>query len=273
MLESVFENANAYSLLSGIGFALALIVAAALAYKRHALDLSFAALCVIAAIGLFFGAHIMYFLVGLPDFIAYAGTGAISDMGSLIDTVLGYSNGLVFYGGLLGALLSLFIALRRTRATMNMRENLNNFVVVFPLFHAFGRIGCALNGCCYGIEYHGLFAITYTEEAIRGSVNADIADFSRFPVQPLEAALEFILFGVLLFIYLKYKDKYSLTCIYLLSYSVIRFFDEFLRGDAVRGIWGPFSTSQWISLFVFAGVIIWLLVKYKKRRAPETSGA
>ena len=273
MFEALFESADAYNILSGIGFAAALIVCALLAYKRKALDFSFAALCVVAAVGLFLGAHLMYFIVGLPDFISYVKTGAVFNMTSFIDAVLNYSNGLVFYGGLLGALLALFIALKRTKATLNMRENLNNFVVVFPLFHAFGRIGCTLNGCCYGIEYHGIFALTYTQEAIRGSVNADIADFPRFPVQPLEAALEFILFGVLLFIYLKYKDKYSLTCIYLLSYSVIRFFDEFLRGDSVRGIWGPFSTSQWISLFVFAGVIIYLLIRRKGKPSPEASAA
>ena len=269
MFEALFENANAYNICSGIGFAAALIVCLALAYKRKALDFSFAALCVIAAVGLFAGAHLLYFAVGFADFISYVKTGAVFNMTSFIDAVLNYSNGLVFYGGLLGALLALFIALKRTKATMNMRANLNNFVVVFPLFHAFGRIGCTLNGCCYGIEYHGLFALTYTQEAVRGSVNADIADFSRFPVQPLEALLEFILFGVLLFIYLKYKDRYSLTCIYLFSYSIIRFFDEFLRGDAVRGIWGPFSTSQWISLFILIGIIIYRVCTRHTARAES----
>ena len=264
MAESFLENISAYGFFSAIGFVLALAVITFFAWKRKALGFDFAVLCAAAAVGLFFGAHILYFIVGLPDFIAYCRTGAVYDIGSFFDGVLSYSGGMVFYGGLLGALLVLSIALKISKNTLNMRENLNNFVVAFPLFHAFGRIGCTFNGCCYGIEYHGIFAVTYTSEHIKGSVNADIADFPRFPVQPLEAVLELMLFAVLLIIYLKYKDKYSITAIYLFSYSIIRFFDEFLRGDAVRGIWGPFSTSQWISLFVLAGVIIYLLKQKQK---------
>lgn len=272
MFENLFENANPYNICAAIGFVLALAVTVLLAIRRRALNFEFIALCFIAATGLFFGAHIMYLLVSLPEFIQYCQSGAVFNMDSFIDAIFMYGGGMVFYGGLLGALLALFVALKKMKATMNMRSNLNNFVTAFPLFHAFGRIGCTLNGCCYGIEYHGIFALTYTEDHIRGSVNADIADFSRFPVQPLEALLEFILFGVLLFICLKYRDKYSLTCIYLFSYSIIRFLDEFLRGDAVRGIWGPFSTSQWISLFILIGVIIYWFRKAVRPAAKTEKG-
>lgn len=264
MYELLLENVSAYGICTAAGFVAAAAVVVLLAWRRKALSFEFLALSIIAIIGTFLGAHIMYFIVGLPEFIEYCRGGSVINFDTFIDAVFSYSSGLVFYGGLLGALASLAIACRSSRFTVNMRSELNNFCVAFPLFHALGRIGCAINGCCYGIEYHGLFAIHYTEDHIRGSVNADIADFPRFPVQPLEAAIELIIFAVLLFIYLKYKDRYSITCIYLLLYSIVRFFDEFLRGDTVRGSWGPFSTSQWISLIIFCSVTVYLLIRRRK---------
>ena len=38
--------------------------------------------------------------------------------------------------------------------------------------------------------------------------------------------------------------------LYFVLYGILRFVDEFFRGDSIRGIWGPFSTSQYISLFI-----------------------
>ena len=66
---------------------------------------------------------------------------------------------------------------------------------------------------------------------------------------------------------LKKEDAVSITSIYLISYSIIRFADEYLRGDVVRGLWGPFSTSQWISLAILIGTVIVLIVQ--KTRTPQ----
>ena len=172
---------------------------------------------------------------------------------------------MVFYGGLLFVLLFLYIYCKRVK--LPVRRYMNIMVVTFPLFHFFGRIGCTLSGCCYGMEYHGPFALTYPAAIINEGVNDHLADFSRFPIQPMEAMLELILFIVLLIIYIKKEDAVSITGIYLISYSIIRFADEYLRGDVVRGIWGPFSTSQWISLAILIGTVIVLIVQ--KTRAPQ----
>ncbi len=56
--------------------------------------------------------------------------------------------GLSFYGGLLGGLAGLLGAIRKKR--MPVRPTLDALVSVLPLGHAFGRMGCFLNGCCYG---------------------------------------------------------------------------------------------------------------------------
>ena len=239
-----------------IGLILSLVVIVFLSKRRDLVRGQLAFLALFLLIGVFLGAHLLFFIVGLPDFIAnYNG----QSMAEFLDAFLVASSGMVFYGGLLGGLLFLFIGCRIYK--LPLRENLNNFAVVFPLFHCLGRIGCVLTGCCYGVEYHGPLAIFYDETYLNPGVNDGINDYSRFPVQLLEAAIELLIFVVLLLIYIKKEDKYSITCIYLLVYSVVRFADEFLRGDDLRGFWGPLSTSQWISIAIFIAVIIYLIVR------------
>ena len=211
-----------------------------------------------AIIGMFIGAHLLFFIVGLPDFISsYKDT--VYSVQSFINAVLNASSGMVFYGGLLGAMLGVIIYCRVSH--INGRTYMNIASCAFPMLHAFGRIGCALGGCCYGIEYHGLFAIQYTAAQIKPGISDHIADFPRFPVQPMEALIEFLICFIMIRIYLKYENRYSIAAIYLFTYGIVRFSDEFLRGDVIRGLWGPFSTSQWIALFCIIGTVIYFISK------------
>lgn len=77
------------------------------------------------------------------------------------------------------------------------------------------------------------------------------------------AGLELLLFICLYRGCRRKSDGYRLLGFYLFLYGLARFGLEFLRGDAYRGFWGPFSTSQWISLpTVFLG--IYLLVRVER---------
>ena len=218
--------------------------------------------CVSAIVGMFIGAHLLFFLVGLPGFGEKYGS-TIYDVQSFLLAVFQAASGMVFYGGLFGAILGILIYCHVWK--LPVRCYLNPIAAVFPLMHAFGRIGCALGGCCYGMEYHGLFAIQYTENHINPGISDHIADFPRFPVQPLEALLEFALFTMLIILLLKTGDRYSITAIYLFSYGIIRFLDEFLRGDVIRGFLGPFSTSQWIALFSILGMLLWFFLRRRNQ--------
>lgn len=219
-----------------------------------------------AIAGMLVGAHLLFFITGLPSFGEKYGSYIIS-VQTLLDAVLDASSGMVFYGGLYGAIIGVMIFCRIRH--LNSRTYLNVAACAYPLLHAFGRIGCAIGGCCYGIEYHGFMAIQYTAANINPGISDHIADFPRFPVQPLEAIAEFILCFILTRMLLKTDNKYSLLAIYLFSYGIIRFLDEFLRGDEVRGLWGPFSTSQWIALISIIGVVIYYITS-KKRSAYHT---
>ncbi|MEY8318756.1 prolipoprotein diacylglyceryl transferase family protein [Oscillospiraceae bacterium 50-58] len=67
--------------------------------------------------------------------------------------------GFVFYGGVPAGIAGLYLAgrLHHIRVIDYLRACLPSL----PLVHGFGRIGCALAGCCYGIPYSGPFALTY----------------------------------------------------------------------------------------------------------------
>lgn len=250
---------NFYGIFTAIGLVFSLLVIYLLSRKRSLVidDLVFCGIW--TAVGAFLGAHILFFIVNAPDFFVGLSANPPIDVGDFFTRLYFAASGLVYYGGLLGALAAILIYTKKKY--LPARQYLNLFVLVFPLFHGIGRIGCVFSGCCYGIEYHGFAALHYPDSVIVPGINDHITDFSRFPVQPMEALIEFIIFAILLIIYLKKGDTIAIAPIYLLSYAVIRFLDEFLRGDEQRGIWGPFSTSQWIALIIIAATLIYYIVR------------
>lgn len=202
-------------------------------------------LAAVVAIGILVGSRILFVITMLPSIFADF------SFDRLLNTVI--NGGFVFYGGLLGTIAAVFIYGRARKIDI---DNLFKLVVpCFPLFHAFGRIGCFMSGCCYGIPFSFGFPMAFDPDTI------------RFPVQLAESACCLLIFAALLAVERKRPDV-QLLYIYLISYGIIRFGLEFLRGDAVRGVWGPFSTSQWISLAVIAVCII-KIVKNKRSLKHE----
>ena len=158
------------------------------------------------------------------------------------------SSGLVFYGGLIGGLLGLVIVSRKTKKSLITYSDL--MAPCFCLAHAGGRVGCLMAGCCYGMEYHGPCAVV-------------LDGVSRLPTQPMEAVFLVILSFILMGIYLKKPSRGTVTGWYMVLYSVWRFVIEFFRADD-RGAVGFLSTSQFISLFIFAFGLFLLI---RSRRA------
>ena len=99
--------------------------------------------------------------------------------------------GLVFYGGLIGAFLGIFCYCKQYH--LSYVPYMDVFAPLIPFVHGIGRIGCFCSGCCYGIEYHGPFAIQFPyNEAV-----PQLSQVPRFPVQLLEALMNFLLCGIL----------------------------------------------------------------------------
>ena len=199
-------------------------------------------------IGVLFGGKILYFLTRLPDVLNKIDNTTSSE--EIWDAISFGFSGLVFYGGLIGGLVITVVLCKPLK--MNTLRFLDYISPAIPLFHAFGRVGCFFTGCCYGIP--SPFGFT-TTDAVLNSCNG----VNRFPVQLLEGGLNVLLFIVLFVLRkkpLKNMRGGDIFFTYVLSYATLRFFLEFLRGDALRGVWFSLSTSQWISL----GLIIFALI-------------
>lgn len=149
-----------------------------------------------------------------------------------------YSPGFVYYGGFIFGFSGAYLVSRMLR--FRLMDYAPAMLPSLPLAHAFGRIGCFLAGCCYGIE--SKFGFPYPP----GS--SAPAYVSLFPVQLLESIL-LIVVCVFLCLYVKKGGKRVLS-MYVYLYAPVRFFLEFLRGDMHRGIFLSLSTAQWTSLFL-----------------------
>ena len=153
--------------------------------------------------------------------------------------------GFVFFGGLIGAVLGLYIySIRKWNRFLDL---LDTYVSIIPLGQAIGRIGCFFNGCCYGKTYNGFFSVRYIVNYIETFV---------FPTWFIESGFCFLLF-ICMFCISKQLFAGMYSAIYMMSYSLFRFIIEFFRGDSLRGVWCGLSTSQYISIGIFfIGVVI-----------------
>ena len=191
------------------------------------------------------GGYVLYIFVTYP----------VAEMICQKDFSFLTEGGIVFYGALFGGVLGAVIALKLFKIDIACFEA--SVVPFIPLGHAIGRVGCAMAGCCYGIEYYGIGAIYYPD-------NHPFYPFfdssvGHFPVQFLEAFLDIAIMFILLAFLKKQRKKYDTIFLYLALYSTMRFFTEMLRGDEIRGVYQfNISTSQWISL----GIILICIFKF-----------
>ena len=254
-----------YGLCSFFGLALSVVVGWLLAkrWKNTFDDVLLLALSI--AVGLFLGGHLLYGITRADILVSTFGRIGNTTPRAWFSDLAECFGGMVFYGGFLGGLCALCVFVRFSR--LIIRENaLDLYAVATPLFHTFGRIGCFFGGCCYGREWsHGILIA-------ENRLNPSVAGVPRFPVQLVEAGCNLLLFVFLVFLFRKKKAEGKLICAYLIVYPVIRFTLEFWRGDPIRGVWFGLSTSQWISMVLFASSVT-ILVLQKTKQAVQSGDA
>lgn len=263
MINIFGKEFSTYMLSSLVGIFAAGIFVCRKAKKRGHNDNDFITMLLVSAIGIFLGGHILFGITNIQGFIILFSDWSkyVNSFGDFIDCMAVLLGGSVFYGGLLGGLLAGFIYGKIKK--FDMKEYSDIVAPAIPLFHCFGRIGCFLGGCCFGIESE--FGYTIHNNELLPILNG----VNRFPVQLLEATLNLGLFILLAYFLKKDMFKGKLLVIYLLLYSIIRFFDEFLRGDIYRGYLFGLSTSQIISILLFLASITFLLVQKHKSHKKQ----
>jgi len=160
--------------------------------------------------------------------------------------------GLIYYGGFIGAFVAGIIFARIKK--LNILALADYVVSALPLGHAFGRIGCFLNGCCYGAVTSVPWGVSQQEAF-------------RHPVQLYEAFLNLAIYALLIPAYRRRKWNGEILVIYCIIYPLGRFLLEFFRGDERLG-WHGFSYAKIISLgLVVIGLALGLVLSGRKRRS------
>ncbi|MBQ3552087.1 MAG: prolipoprotein diacylglyceryl transferase [Clostridia bacterium] len=240
-----FITIPTYGLCAAIGMVAAFIVLMLTSKYRNLKSDSLFYMSLICLLGGFLGAKLLYIIVELDTFI--------KDPSQLLYAITG---GFVFYGGLIGGIITGIIACRIKK--FNTLDVADTVAAPLVLGQAFGRIGCYFAGCCYGCIVDKSHPLAM----------CDIHGFYRMPVQLMEAGALFIMTIVLIVVLKKVKRSGFTAGLYLVLYSVWRFIIEFFRADD-RGNVGALSTSQLISLVLFPIGIALILYSFRDKLFPS----
>jgi phosphatidylglycerol:prolipoprotein diacylglycerol transferase len=172
-----------------------------------------------------------------------------------------WEGGLVFYGGLVAAAAVAFWVMKRHRLPAWKLADLISPLIALGL--SFGRMGCFLAGCCYGKETSLPWAVVFTNPDSLARLNVPL-----HPTQLYDAVN-----GLVLFFFLSWMEKRKtfdgqIFWLFLLLYSITRFFIEIFRGDP-RGFFFAdlLSTSQVIGILlaIFSVFMLFYMKKGVRR--------
>ncbi|MBR6407492.1 MAG: prolipoprotein diacylglyceryl transferase [Clostridia bacterium] len=251
------KEVSAYMIAAMLGVFACIFVTYKLAKRSGSNEITMLTTMLIALASSLVGSHLLYGITNMPIIVAVCRDLSVitsfSVFWTLVQLIFG---GSVYYGGLITGMLGGYIYLRHKKIRIAPYADIG--AIGIPLFHFFGRVGCFLSGCCYGIPWSS--GVTY-HHALVDSANG----IPRFPVQLVEAVLNLALFILLLVLFKKQKAKGKLLALYLIIYPFYRFMLEFLRDDGYRGFLFGLSTSQIISVLLFVPSVIWLIISCRRK--------
>jgi phosphatidylglycerol:prolipoprotein diacylglycerol transferase len=250
---------HTYGVLVAVAFLSALWLAARLS-RQAGLDAdavtNLGIYCALAAIG---GAKLMMFLIDIPYYTQHPGE--IFSLGTL-------QAGGVFYGGLIAALAVAVWYMRKTR--LPGWKTADVFAPAIALGHGIGRLGCFSAGCCWGVECHRPWAVTFTNPVAHDLVGVPL----HLPIHPTQLYEAFAEFAIFAFLYWRSRKPHGdggIIGAYLMLYSTARFTVEFFRvHEQGNVLGGALDASQWISagLFLLGAACLWR----QRRNTAQTRG-
>jgi len=169
-------------------------------------------------------------------------------------------SGFVFYGSFLFAVPCMLLFFQRH--ALPAWSMLDIMAITTCLVHFFGRLGCFLAGCCYGIPTDFIGAVVFTDPACV----AEPKGVPLHPTQLYEAGFILIVLFYLLWLRDKKQFQGQLFILYLGLYGAGRFILEYFRGDSERGFVmnGLLSHSQLISLLLMTVSAVAFFIRRRK---------
>ena len=190
-----------------------------------------------------------------------------------------WKGGLVFYGGFIGAVLVSIWYMRKHR--MSFFPYADAIIPSVAIGHAIGRLGCFAAGCCWGAscDPHLPWAARFPPESLayQSQLTNHVIQLGAartlpiHPTQLYEALGELGIFVALTLWRTRKRFQGELLALYLILYAPLRALIETMRGDEergrvfnflgalARGAWWNLSTSELISVAIFAlGVVLYV---------------
>jgi len=174
-----------------------------------------------------------------------------------------WHGGLVYYGGLIGSSLACILYTRVKKLSLWRVADI--LAPSIALGYVFGRIGCLLNGCCYGRACSLPWAITFPAGNPLGPPTYPV-----HPTEVYEALLNLGLYAGLAWLFRRRKFDGQVFSVYLMSYAVLRSFVELFRGDysADQRCFGGATPAHLVSIGILAAglVLLWVLSRPQPKR-------
>ena len=205
-----------------------------------------------------------------------------------------WKGGLVFYGGFLGAVAVSVFYMRKHK--MSFFPYADAMIPAVSLGHAIGRMGCFAAGCCWGgaCDANLAFAARFPPESLayQSQLEHHLINFgalSTIPIHPTqiyESLGELCIFIALTF-FVAPRKRFNgqVLAFYLMAYAPLRSLVEHFRGDeergrllnslgaAARGAWWNLSTSEAISVGIFAAGLAIFVLLGRQKAAPDAAPA
>lgn len=177
--------------------------------------------------------------------------------------------GLTMYGGFIAAVLVSILYLRVNR--LSIWKACDAFAPSIALGIGVSRVGCFMNGCCFGLPTESALGVVFPAFSAAGSFYPDVP---LHPAQLYNAVLGFGLFGLLMWLDRKPRYDGFIFAVLLIAEPVTRFFVDLFRyyeSSMTLGSLGgmALSVNQGISL-VLIGLGL-LLLGWTRNRARQRS--
>jgi phosphatidylglycerol:prolipoprotein diacylglycerol transferase len=205
-------------------------------------------------VGAIVGARLLYVISYWKD--SFAGR-------PFLEVFMVWRGGLVYYGGLIGACLAVILYARLKAVPLWKFADILSPSIALGYF--FGRIGCLMNGCCYGRECHLPWAISFPAPHETHPVGGSATPVH--PTQIYEALLSLGLYAGLAWLFRRKRFDGQVFASYLVCYAALRSLVELFRGDYAQHFIGGWITPAHL---VSIGILVTGLVLFwKLPRAAE----
>jgi phosphatidylglycerol:prolipoprotein diacylglycerol transferase len=179
-------------------------------------------------------------------------------------------SGGVFYGGLLGAVITGYLLMRRWN--LPWWKTADACAPGIALGLVLGRQGCFSAGCCWGKTTNLPWGVRFSE--LGHEVTGVPLGVTLHPTQLYESLAMLIVFFFLLWLHKRRKFSGEVILAFAMIYATVRFLIEFVRDDPRGDIFGlttltGLSTSQMIGILVGTGALITFVIRRRRANAAE----